>query len=168
MWTGGRTTTSFANHGLLMKHALSKGISRNLVHPALMEEEITSAALSMPIAKGAIRLNRSTSPRSLRLSQLSTWTICLQSYQPCSLRFFFEKIPQMRSRQRPRCMSAMLSTQYPRPSCDPCKLTPVNEQRKQHIADLYKIAYECITTERFHPQPGIQCSWCQYRMECSE
>lgn len=62
MWTGRRTTTSFANHGLLMKHALSKGISRNLVPPALMEEEMTPAALSMPIAKGAIRLNRYTSP----------------------------------------------------------------------------------------------------------
>lgn len=47
----------------------------------------------------------------------------------------------------------MLSTQYPRPSCDPCKLATVNEQRKQLIADLYKIAYEGITTERFRPQP---------------
>ena len=47
------------------------------------------------------------------------------------------------------------------------KISPANEQRKQRIADLYKIAYEGITTERFHPQPGMQCSWCQYRKECS-
>ena len=47
------------------------------------------------------------------------------------------------------------------------KIPPANEQRKQRIADLYKIAYEGITTERFHPQPGMQCSWCQYRKECS-
>ena len=38
------------------------------------------------------------------------------------------------------------------------KTPPANEQRKQRIADLYKIAYEGITTERFHPQPGMQCS----------
>lgn len=44
---------------------------------------------------------------------------------------------------------------------------PADEQRKQRIADLYKIAYEGITTESFHPQPGMQCSWCQYRKECS-
>ena len=47
------------------------------------------------------------------------------------------------------------------------KTPPADEQRKQRIADLYKIAYEGITTERFHPQPGMQCSWCQYRKECS-
>ncbi|PNC23163.1 PD-(D/E)XK nuclease family protein [Akkermansia muciniphila] len=47
------------------------------------------------------------------------------------------------------------------------KIPPANEQRKQRIADLYKIAYEGITTERFHPQPGMQCTWCQYRKECS-
>ena len=47
------------------------------------------------------------------------------------------------------------------------KIHPANEQRKQRIADLYRIACEGITTERFQPQPGMQCSWCQYRKECS-
>lgn len=47
------------------------------------------------------------------------------------------------------------------------KIHLANEQRKQRIADLYRIACEGITTERFHPQPGMQCSWCQYRKECS-
>lgn len=47
------------------------------------------------------------------------------------------------------------------------KTPPANEQRKQRVADLYKIAYEGITTERFHPQPGMQCPWCQYGKECS-
>ena len=47
------------------------------------------------------------------------------------------------------------------------KTPPANEQRKHRVADLYKIAYEGITTERFYPQPGMQCSWCQYRKECS-
>ncbi|WP_215453117.1 RecB family exonuclease [Akkermansia muciniphila] len=47
------------------------------------------------------------------------------------------------------------------------KTPPADKQRKQRIADLYKIAYEGVTSERFHPQPGMQCSWCQYRKECS-
>ena len=47
------------------------------------------------------------------------------------------------------------------------KAPPANKQRKQRVADLYRIAYDGITTERFHPQPGMQCSWCQYRKECS-
>lgn len=47
------------------------------------------------------------------------------------------------------------------------KIPPADDQRKHRVADLYKIAYEGITTERFHPQPGMQCSWCQYMKECS-
>lgn len=47
------------------------------------------------------------------------------------------------------------------------KTPPANDQHKQHVTDLYRIAYEGITDEWFHPQPGIQCSWCQYRKECS-
>lgn len=47
------------------------------------------------------------------------------------------------------------------------KIPPADDQRKQRITDLYRIAYEGITTERFHPQPGMQCSWCQYMKECS-
>ena len=47
------------------------------------------------------------------------------------------------------------------------KTSPANEQRKQRIINLYKIAYEGIITEHFHPQLGMQCSWCQYRKECS-
>lgn len=47
------------------------------------------------------------------------------------------------------------------------KTSPANEQRKQRVAELYKVVYEGITTECFHPQPGMQCSWCQYRRECS-
>lgn len=47
------------------------------------------------------------------------------------------------------------------------KTPPADDQRKQRVADLYRIAYEGITTERFHPQPGMQCSWCQYKKECS-
>lgn len=47
------------------------------------------------------------------------------------------------------------------------KTPPANEQRKQRVADLYRIAYDGIITERFHPQPGMQCTWCQYRKECS-
>lgn len=46
------------------------------------------------------------------------------------------------------------------------KTPPADDQRKQRVAGLYKIAYEGITTERFYPQPGMQCSWCQYRKEC--
>ncbi len=42
-----------------------------------------------------------------------------------------------------------------------------DEKRKRRVMDMYKVAYEGITNERFHPQPGMQCSWCPFRKECS-
>ncbi len=44
---------------------------------------------------------------------------------------------------------------------------PADEKRKRRVADMYKVAYEGITNERFHPQPGQQCAWCPFRKECS-
>lgn len=46
------------------------------------------------------------------------------------------------------------------------KTQPANTHRKQRIIDLYKIAYEGIISERFNPQPGMQCSWCSFKNEC--
>ncbi len=44
---------------------------------------------------------------------------------------------------------------------------PADEKRIRRVQDMYKVAYEGITNERFHPQPGRQCSWCPFRKECS-
>ncbi len=44
---------------------------------------------------------------------------------------------------------------------------PADEKRKRRVQDMYKVAYDGITNERFHPQPGQQCAWCPFRKECS-
>jgi putative RecB family exonuclease len=43
---------------------------------------------------------------------------------------------------------------------------PATEQRKRRVIHLLETAVEGIAAERFHPQPGMQCSWCQFRNEC--
>lgn len=43
---------------------------------------------------------------------------------------------------------------------------PADTRRKQRVTALLETAVEGIASNRFHPQPGIQCSWCQYRNEC--
>jgi putative RecB family exonuclease len=43
---------------------------------------------------------------------------------------------------------------------------PATERRKQRVIALLELAVEGIASNRFHPQPGMQCSWCQYRNEC--
>lgn len=43
---------------------------------------------------------------------------------------------------------------------------PANERRKQRVIALLEIAVEGIASGRHHPQPGMQCSWCQFKNEC--
>jgi putative RecB family exonuclease len=43
---------------------------------------------------------------------------------------------------------------------------PADAQRKRRVIALLETAVEGIAADRFHPQPGMQCSWCQFRNEC--
>jgi len=43
---------------------------------------------------------------------------------------------------------------------------PANAQRKRRVIALLETAVEGIASNRFHPQPGLQCSWCQFKNEC--
>lgn len=43
---------------------------------------------------------------------------------------------------------------------------PADEHRKRRVIALLETAVEGIASSRHHPQPGMQCSWCQYRNEC--
>jgi putative RecB family exonuclease len=43
---------------------------------------------------------------------------------------------------------------------------PADVHRKQRVTALLETAVEGISSNRHHPQPGMHCSWCQYRNEC--
>jgi putative RecB family exonuclease len=43
---------------------------------------------------------------------------------------------------------------------------PADAHRKRRVTALLETAVEGIASNRHHPQPGMQCSWCQYRTEC--
>lgn len=46
------------------------------------------------------------------------------------------------------------------------KSPPADDHRKRRVVALLETAVAGIAEERFHPQPGMHCSWCQYRREC--
>jgi putative RecB family exonuclease len=46
------------------------------------------------------------------------------------------------------------------------KSKPADAHRKRRVVALLETAVEGIASNRFHPQPGMQCSWCQFRNEC--
>jgi putative RecB family exonuclease len=43
---------------------------------------------------------------------------------------------------------------------------PADTHRKLRVVSLLETAVQGISEERFHPQPGMHCSWCQFRNEC--
>jgi putative RecB family exonuclease len=46
------------------------------------------------------------------------------------------------------------------------KSPPADTHRKRRVVALLEAAVEGIASNRHHPQPGMKCSWCQYRNEC--
>lgn len=46
------------------------------------------------------------------------------------------------------------------------KSPPADAHRKRRVTALLETAVEGIANNRHHPQPGMHCSWCQYRNEC--
>ena len=46
------------------------------------------------------------------------------------------------------------------------KSPPADAHRKRRVTALLETAVEGIASNRHHPQPGMQCSWCQFKNEC--
>jgi putative RecB family exonuclease len=51
----------------------------------------------------------------------------------------------------------IVRTQVPAPSL----------HQRQRFWSLVRIVLEGVQAQRFHPQPGMHCSWCPYREECA-
>jgi putative RecB family exonuclease len=47
------------------------------------------------------------------------------------------------------------------------KSPPADKHRKQRVTALLETAVIGIVEDRFHPQPGMACGWCQFRRECA-
>ena len=43
---------------------------------------------------------------------------------------------------------------------------PADAHRKRRVIALLETAAQGIAESRYHPQPGLQCSWCQFKNEC--
>lgn len=48
------------------------------------------------------------------------------------------------------------------------RMPPADETEKRRFFGIAQAAVDGIYHERFHPQPGMQCSWCAYRAQCSQ
>lgn len=48
------------------------------------------------------------------------------------------------------------------------RLPPATQHEKNRVLEIAQAAVEGIYHERFYPQPGMACSWCSFRAECSQ
>ncbi len=48
------------------------------------------------------------------------------------------------------------------------KSPPADAHRKRRVLALLETAVEGIASNRYHPQPSLACSWCQFRNECAQ
>jgi putative RecB family exonuclease len=48
------------------------------------------------------------------------------------------------------------------------RVQPADSRRKERVVRMLETAVTGIVEQRFHPQPGMQCGWCQFRTECSK
>lgn len=48
------------------------------------------------------------------------------------------------------------------------RLPPATQHEKDRVIEIAQAAVDGIYHERFHPQPGMACSWCSFRAECSQ
>ncbi len=67
----------------------------------------------------------------------------------------------------PRSLDLIFLVKTKVPQVIRLKSVPADTHRKRRVISLLETAVEGIATNRFHPQPGMQCSWCQFRNECA-
>lgn len=45
---------------------------------------------------------------------------------------------------------------------------PADQKRKDRVVTMLETAVTGIASQRYHPQPGMHCSWCSFRKECAQ
>jgi putative RecB family exonuclease len=48
------------------------------------------------------------------------------------------------------------------------RMPPATQSEKDRFWSIAQAAVDGISNERFYPQPGMACSWCSFRSECSQ
>lgn len=69
--------------------------------------------------------------------------------------------------EKPPGLDLMFLVKTKVPQVIKVSVPPADRHRKERVVRLLDTAVEGIASGRFHPQPGMHCSWCQFRSECA-
>lgn len=68
--------------------------------------------------------------------------------------------------ESPRSLDLVFLVKTKTPQVIRVSSPPADDQRKRRVITLLETAVQGIAEDRFHPQPGMQCSWCSFKNEC--
>lgn len=68
--------------------------------------------------------------------------------------------------ERPPSLDLVFLVKTKTPQVIRVQSPPADAHRKQRVTALLETAVEGIANSHHHPQPGMHCSWCQFKHEC--
>lgn len=78
----------------------------------------------------------------------------------------YQMLMEAATRESPPSLDLVFLVKTKTPKVIRVSSPPADAHRKRRVTALLETAVEGIASNRFHPQPGMHCGWCQYRSEC--
>lgn len=80
----------------------------------------------------------------------------------------YQLLIEQASGQTPKSLDLIFLVKTAVPKVIRVSSPPANPARKARVIRLLNTAVEGMVAGRFHPQPGMHCSWCPYRNQCTQ
>jgi putative RecB family exonuclease len=78
----------------------------------------------------------------------------------------YQLLLEVAAGESPPSLDLVFLVKTKKPQTIRVKSPPANARRKRRVVALLETVVEGIAAGRYHPQPGMQCAWCQFRNEC--
>ncbi|MEO8613778.1 MAG: PD-(D/E)XK nuclease family protein [Luteolibacter sp.] len=78
----------------------------------------------------------------------------------------YQLLMEVATGESPPSLDLVFLVKTKKPQTIRVKSPPANAQRKRRVIALLETAVQGIAAGQHHPQPGMHCSWCQFRNEC--
>ena len=78
----------------------------------------------------------------------------------------YQLLMEIATGQTPPALDLVFLVKTKKPQVIRVTSPPADMQRKLRVIALLETAVQGIARSRYHPQPGMQCSWCQFKTEC--
>jgi len=78
----------------------------------------------------------------------------------------YQLLMELGTGQSPPSLDLVFLVKTKKPQVTRVSSPPADMQRKLRVIGLLETAVQGIAARRYHPQPGMHCSWCQFKTEC--